>query len=55
VIKAKRKGEEVHAEPMPERDPPGDLLEALRESVEAAKKAAAQGSRGSFAQLAQDA
>jgi len=38
VIKAKRKGEEVHAEPMPERDPPGDLLEALRESVEAAKK-----------------
>jgi DNA end-binding protein Ku len=38
VIEAKRKGEEVHAEPMPERDPPGDLLEALRGGVEAAKK-----------------
>ena len=38
VIKAKRKGKEVHAEPVPEREPPGDLLEALRESVEAAKK-----------------
>jgi DNA end-binding protein Ku len=38
VIRAKGKGKEVHVEPVPEREPPGDILEALRESVEAAKK-----------------
>ena len=51
VIKAKRKGKEVQVEPVPEREPPEDLLEALRESVEAAKKrrrkAPAARSRGS--------
>ena len=38
VIKAKRKGKDVHVEQVPEREPPEDLLEALRESVEAATK-----------------
>ncbi len=38
VIKAKRKGKEVQVEQVPERKPPEDLLEALRESVEAASK-----------------
>lgn len=38
VIKAKQKGEEVHAEAVPEREEPEDLLAALRASVEAAKK-----------------
>ena len=38
VIKAKRKGKDIQVEQMPEREPPEDLLEALRESVEAATK-----------------
>jgi DNA end-binding protein Ku len=38
VIRAKGKGKEVDVEPVPELEPPGDILEALRESVEAAKK-----------------
>jgi DNA end-binding protein Ku len=37
VIKAKRKGEEVHVAAEPEEERPTDLLEALRASVEASK------------------
>jgi DNA end-binding protein Ku len=35
IIKAKQKGEEVHAAPAEEPEEPGDLLEALRASIEA--------------------
>ena len=38
VIEAKRKGKDVHVEEVPEREAPDDILTALRESVEAAKK-----------------
>jgi DNA end-binding protein Ku len=38
VVKRKRKGEEIHAAAPEEREAPSDLLEALRESVEAAKR-----------------
>ena len=38
VIKAKRKGKEVHVEQPQEPEAPEDLVEALRASVEAAKK-----------------
>lgn len=34
VIKAKRKGEEVHAAPELEEEAPTDLMTALRESIE---------------------
>ena len=34
VIRAKRKGKEVHAAPEVEEEPPTDLLTALRESIE---------------------
>lgn len=37
VVKAKRRGEEVHAAPREKEEAPPDLLEALRASVEAAK------------------
>jgi DNA end-binding protein Ku len=37
IVKRKRKGEEVHAAAPEERKAPTDLLDALRESVEAAK------------------
>ena len=37
IIKAKRKGEEVHVEKEPEPEAPVDLMEALRASVEAAR------------------
>jgi len=37
VVKRKRKGEEVHAQPEDEPPAPSDLLEALRASVESAK------------------
>ena len=37
VVKRKRRGDDVHAPPEPERDAPTELLEALRASVEAAK------------------
>jgi DNA end-binding protein Ku len=54
VIKAKRKGEEVHVAAEPEEERPTDLLEALRASVEASKggrrpakaAAGANGARG---------
>jgi DNA end-binding protein Ku len=39
VIGQKRKGKEVHAPPVEEREAPPDLLEALRASVDAAKGA----------------
>jgi DNA end-binding protein Ku len=38
VVARKRKGKEVHAAPVEERSGPPDLLAALRESVEAAKR-----------------
>jgi DNA end-binding protein Ku len=38
IIKAKRRGEEVHAEVEPEPEAPTDLMAALRASVEAARK-----------------
>ena len=37
VIKAKRKGEEVHVAAEPEEERPADLLDALRASVDATK------------------
>jgi DNA end-binding protein Ku len=37
VIKAKRKGEEVHRAPEPKEEEPADLMAALRASVDAAK------------------
>jgi DNA end-binding protein Ku len=38
IVEAKQKGEEVHAERVPEPEEPADLLEALRASVDAAKQ-----------------
>jgi DNA end-binding protein Ku len=38
IIEAKRKGEEVHVERRPEEEAPVDLMEALRASVDAAKR-----------------
>jgi DNA end-binding protein Ku len=38
LIKAKGKGKEVRVEEAPEPEAPEDLVEALRASVEAAKK-----------------
>jgi DNA end-binding protein Ku len=38
VVKRKRKGEEIHAAAPEEREAPSDLLDALRASVEAAKR-----------------
>ena len=38
IIKAKRKGEEVHVEQVREPEQPEDLMEALRASLEAAKR-----------------
>src|ERR671923_1898228 len=38
IIKAKRRGEEVHVEAAPEPEAPTDLMAALRASVEAARK-----------------
>jgi DNA end-binding protein Ku len=46
IIKAKRKGEEVHVERAPEPEAPTDLMAALRASVEAA--------RGSGSRIASD-
>ena len=44
VVRQKRKGDEVHAPPVEEREAPPDILEALRASVEAAKGAKRPGS-----------
>jgi DNA end-binding protein Ku len=38
IIKAKRKGEPVHAEPVSEPDEPTDLMAALRASLEATQR-----------------
>ena len=38
VIGRKRKGDDVHPAPQEEREAPSDLLAALRESVDAAKR-----------------
>ena len=47
VVQRKRKGQEVHAPAKEEREAPTDLLEALRASVESAKRSKADGSTGS--------
>jgi DNA end-binding protein Ku len=47
VVQQKRKGEEVHAAPVEEREAPPDLMDALRASVEAAKKGRAANRRTS--------
>jgi Ku protein len=47
IIKAKRKGEEVHVEPEPEEaEEPADLMEALRASIEASSLAKKDGRSG---------
>lgn len=46
IIRAKRKGEEVHAEAAPEPEEPTDLLAALRASIDAAQ-GSRQGGRAS--------
>src|SRR5439155_532251 len=45
VIKAKRKGQEVHAAPELEEEEPADLLTALRESVERSRGGGARARR----------
>jgi DNA end-binding protein Ku len=47
VIKAKRKGKEVHVAAEPEEERPTDLLEALRASVEASKRGRRRPARAS--------
>jgi DNA end-binding protein Ku len=37
IVKAKRKGKEIHAEPAVEHEEPADLMDALRASLEAAQ------------------
>jgi DNA end-binding protein Ku len=43
VVKRKERGDEVHAPPEEEREAPTDLLDALRASVESAKKRRSNG------------
>jgi DNA end-binding protein Ku len=43
IVKRKRKGEEIHAAAPEEREAPSDLLEALRASVETAKRSSKDG------------
>jgi DNA end-binding protein Ku len=45
IIRAKRKGKEVHAAPEVEEEAPTDLLTALRESVERSRGTAKSGAR----------
>jgi DNA end-binding protein Ku len=45
VVKKKQKGEEVHAAPREEPEPPPDLMDALRASVEAAQRGRRSGAR----------
>jgi len=42
IIRAKRRGQEVHAAPEVEEEPPTDLLAALRESVERSRRTTAR-------------
>ena len=46
VVQRKRKGKEVHASAKEEREAPADLLEALRASVDAAKRSNGKRSNG---------
>ena len=46
IIRAKRKGEEVHAEAAPEPEQPTDLMAALRASIEAAQRRRSGGRAG---------
>jgi DNA end-binding protein Ku len=46
VVQRKRKGQEVHAPAKEEREAPADLLEALRASVDAAKRSNGKRSNG---------
>lgn len=52
IVERKRKGEEVHAVAAEEREAPSDLLEALRASVESAKRS--QGGRRAKAKRAEN-
>ena len=45
VVQRKRKGQEIHAPAAEEREAPPDLLEALRASVDSAKRARGSKSR----------
>jgi DNA end-binding protein Ku len=45
IIRAKRKGQEIHAAPELEEEEPADLLTALRESIERSGRGARRGSR----------
>jgi DNA end-binding protein Ku len=47
IIKAKRKGEPAHAEPVSEPEEPTDLMAALRASLEASQGGRGRGSRQS--------
>jgi DNA end-binding protein Ku len=49
IVQKKRKGEEVHAPPKEEREAPSDLLDALKASVDAAKKTSTARRKGSRA------
>ena len=51
IIRAKRKGKEVHAAPDVEEEAPTDLLTALRESIERSGGGARAGRNGDLAEL----
>ena len=51
IIRAKRKGKEVHAAPDVEEEAPTDLLTALRESIERSRGGARAGRNGNLADL----
>jgi DNA end-binding protein Ku len=51
IIRAKRKGKEVHAAPDVEEEVPTDLLTALRESIERSRGGARAGRNGDLAEL----
>ena len=51
IIRAKRKGKEVHAAPDVEEEAPTDLLTALRESIERSRGGARAGRNGDLADL----
>jgi len=51
IIRAKRKGEEVHAAPELEEEEPADLLTALRESIERSRGGARSRRNGDLGDL----
>jgi DNA end-binding protein Ku len=51
IIRAKRRGKEVHAAPDVEEEAPADLLTALRESIERSRGGARAGRNGDLADL----